>query len=128
MLLDGLTDWCLTPWERTIKHNQEVIKQYLEEKFKKHAKWRETNRISESAPTIYHADLLLADKKNFGESDAAIDELVMDFFGFAIPTASAATQLLYQLIKHPKEKRAVMRELEKALCSMGKAEREELDV
>ena len=43
-------------------------------------------------------------------------------------TASAATQLLYQLIKHPKEKRTVMRELEKALCSMGKAEREELDV
>lgn len=60
--------------------------------------------------------------------DAAVDELVTTFLAFSQTSASAATQLLYQLIKHPKEKRAVLRELEKALCSTGKAEREELDV
>ena len=59
--------------------------------------------------------------------DAAVDELVTTFLAFSQTSASAATQLLYQLIKHPKEKRAVLRELE-AVCSTGKAEREELDV
>ena len=45
-LLDPLTDWCLTPYERRMRHNQNVIKQFFLEKFNKHNEWRKKTKIS----------------------------------------------------------------------------------
>jgi hypothetical protein len=92
-LFDGLSEWCLTPFERTTRHNQNVIKRFLLEKQKKHAKWRESCQISDKNPIIHMADLLLADKKRFGNEDVAVEELVNACFGFAQTTISAVIQL-----------------------------------
>ena len=39
-LLDPLADWCLTTEERNIRHNQNVIKQFVRDKLAKHSQWR----------------------------------------------------------------------------------------
>lgn len=60
-LLDPLTEWCLTPFERRVHHNQNVIKQFLREKVAKHAEWRKKNPLEGPDDTLFVCDLMLAD-------------------------------------------------------------------
>ena len=78
-LFDSLTDWSLSPGERAMRHNQNVIKNYLREKLEQHAEWRKKNQIKGPGEIIYFADLLMADKERFTE-EQALDEIISLIF------------------------------------------------
>lgn len=44
-MFDPLNEWCYTPEDRRIRHNRQVVKQFLREKVAKYTVWRETNKI-----------------------------------------------------------------------------------
>lgn len=126
-LFDGMSEWCLTPGERTVRHNQNVIKQFLREKRAKHAEWRKKCQISEKRPLLHIADMLLADKKHFPDEESVVEELVNAMFGLGQTTISAVIQLFYQLMRDSDRKQKVIKELEKRYCYMNQAEREQQD-
>lgn len=100
-MFDPLTDWCLTTFEKRVRNNQNVIKDYLRKKHAQHAVWRKENQISaENGSMICLADLLMADKKRFSDEDIVIDELIAACYSMGQITTSATTQLLYQLIRN----------------------------
>ena len=43
LLLDPMTDWALTPQEKRVKANQEVIRNWLRSKYEQHNEWRLKN-------------------------------------------------------------------------------------
>ena len=58
----------------------------------------------------------MADKKRFGDKDVLMDQLVATIADYTHTTASAAAQLLYQLIRHPDDKKKAIKELERRFC------------
>ena len=124
-LLDPLTDWCLTPYERRVQHNAQTLKAYLRAKRAKHAEWRAQNPISASSDLILFCDLLQADKKRFEDEELVLEELVTSFFGFSQTTASSVCQTFYQLIKNREAAEGVLDELQRTQVSEEDADKTE---
>ena len=129
-LLEPLTDWCLTPFERRVRHNQTVIRQFLLDKFNKHNEWRKSNKIStednnsgesntEDNSIIAIADLIMADSKKFADEDDIADELITAFFGVSQTTISATCQVFYQNIKDSASRKKILEELQSSLKIEG---------
>jgi len=99
-LLDPLTDWCLTPAERRVRHNQNVIKDFLRYKVAQHGIWRKKNPIQEDM--IVLCDLYLLDKKKFSDEETVLENLVSAIFGFSMITIGSVCQTFYQVMSHEK--------------------------
>ena len=121
-LFDSLTDWCLTLSERRTKFNQTVIKDYLMNRWEQHSVWRKSNPISSENSMIYYADLLMLDKKRYGEPEQVADELIATFFNLAQNMSSTTTQLFYQLIRNNECKEKVIKELRANFCKVPEIE------